>query len=107
MLSLPRHCHADSILANGVCLSEKIRKVVWGEETRGSRRFLAGSVADVVLAAIEVRKVAEGGHTHTRISAYMCPAVVSSEIGWDCHWGNKRGRDHSPGSGALCWQYEV
>ena len=71
LLSLPWHCHAYSILDNGVCLSEKIRKVVWGGDQ--GQKIPAGSVADVVLASIEVRKVAEGGHTHTRISACMCP----------------------------------
>ena len=59
-------------IANGVCLSEKIRKVVWGGD-KGQQKIPAGSVADVVLAAIEVLKVAEGGHTHTRISAYIAP----------------------------------
>ena len=59
-------------LANGVCLSEKIRKVVWGGDQR-LQKIPAGSVADVVLAAIEVRKVAEGGHTHTRGSQRVLP----------------------------------
>ena len=45
----------------------------------------------MVLAANEVRTVAEWGHAHTRGSQRVCaPAVVSSEmVGWDCHWRTK------------------